>query len=150
MDYLKELMNDYDMIIQSNVDDTKRKLKVYKKVLHSGFCMVKPTKLTLKLFDTSDEFHWPGEEGEESKEYLYRWQQHRVDTIYLNSKLNSDQEYAWNLKLKILDEDEFCISKNYTKTNESAYIVHYNENERKILHPKNKIGKMRDNGHWLI
>jgi len=150
IDYLKELMNDYDMVIQSNVDDTKRKLKVYKKVLHSGFCMVKPTKLTLKLFDTSDEFHWPGEEGDESKEYLYRWQQHRVDTIYLNSKLNSEQEYAWNLKLKILDEGEFCVSKNYTKTNESAYIVHYNENERKILHPKNKIGKMRDNNHWFI
>ena len=25
MDYLKELMNDYDMVIQSNADDTKRK-----------------------------------------------------------------------------------------------------------------------------
>ena len=133
-----------------NVYDSKRKLKAFKKVLHPGFCIVKPTELTLRLFDTSTKFHWPNEDDESHLEYLYRWQQYRVDSIYFNSKLNSDEDYQKNLKIKILDEDEFCLSKNYTSTNDNAYIVHYNESDRKVLHPKNKIGRMKENNHWFI
>lgn len=150
MEYLYNLLEDYDLIVQSGADDSKRKLKAFKKVLHPGFCIVKPTELTLRLFDTSTKFHWPNEDDESHLEYLYRWQQYRVDSIYFNSKLNSDEDYQKNLKIKILDEDEFCLSKNYTSTNDNAYIVHYNESDRKVLHPKNKIGRMKENNHWFI
>ena len=150
MEYLFGLLEDYDLIVQSNVDDTKRKLKTFGKVLHSGFCIVKPSELTLRLFDTSEQYHFPGKPGPKDKEFLMRWQQHRVDMIYFNSKLNSDKDYAEKLNIKILDETEFCISSNFNSSEMNPYMVHYNENDRKILHPKNKIGKMRENNHWFI
>ena len=149
-DYLLKELEDYDLIIQSNADDTKIKLKKFKKVLHPGFCIVKPTELTLKLFDTSERYHFPGQEGEPDKEYLYRFQKDRMDMLYFNTRLNLTTEYFDNLRIKILDENEFCLSKNFNAENDVPYIVHYNENDRKVVHPKNKINRMRENDHWVI
>ena len=58
-----------------------------------------------------------------------------------------------DLKVKILNEDEFCLSYENKEKFESGlkpFIVHYNELPTRMFHPKNKIGKMRDNNHWLL
>ena len=134
---LKEYLNDYDLIIQSNVTEISE-LKYFHKILNPGFCFVKSTELTKELFDTSQEI-----------ELLYEGV--RPDEVYFNSKLNTDK--FKDLKVKILNEDEFCLSYENKEKFESGlkpFIVHYNELPTRIFHPKNKIGKMRDNNHWLL
>ena len=138
MEYLLKEFEEYDLIIQSNVRE-KEELKYFKKILNPGFCLVRSTELTMKLFDTK-----------ETLDLLYG--DVRVDETYFNSKLNSSDEYFKNLKIKILDEDEFCVSfENYERLKElDPYMVHYNELPTRIFHPKNKIGRMKQNGHWFI
>lgn len=133
---LKEYLNDYDLVIQSNVTENSE-LKYFHKILNPGFCFVKSTELTKELFDTSQEI-----------ELLYEGV--RPDEVYFNSKLNTVK--FKDLKVKILNEDEFCISfKNEEKLKKNEpYLVHYNELPSRILHPKNKIARMKDYGNWFL
>jgi hypothetical protein len=54
--------------------------------------------------------------------------------------------------MKILDEDEFCISyeggdkKQLNENN--PYMIHFAEYTDRIFHPKNKIGRMQEYNLW--
>ena len=53
------------------------------------------------------------------------------------------------LKIKILDEDQFSLSRNHKDEN-SPYIIHYNEDRTFQVHPRTKIKKMREHGVWVV
>jgi hypothetical protein len=138
LEYLHSEIQSNDLIIQYHAQ-TNRKLKYYRKVVNPGFCFVKPNDLTLKLFDTSEDC-----------DLLYS--DCREDIVYFNSKLNSTDCYYNNLKMKILDEDEFCISyeggdKKQLNEND-PYMIHFAEYTDRIFHPKNKIGRMQEYNLW--
>jgi hypothetical protein len=136
LDYLFDEIKKYDLIIQSDVR-VQPELKYFQKILNPGFCFVKPTPLTKELFDTSQRI-----------EFLY--DSIREDEIYFNSKLNTDK--FKDLKVKILNEDEFCISHENSerfKNGLEPSVVHYNELPWRMFHPKNKIARMSDNNHWI-
>ena len=74
----------------------------------------------------------------------------RKDMHYINNKLNATEDYD-DMRIKVLDEDEFCLSKNYNKKCEKTpYIVHYSENDKKVVHPKIKIRSLRENNHYFV
>ena len=137
LDYLFDEIKKYDLIIQSDVR-VQPELTYFQKILNPGFCFVKPTPLTKELFDTSQRI-----------EFLYDGI--REDEIYFNSKLNTEK--FKDLKVKILNEDEFCISHENSerfKNGLEPSVVHYNELPWRMFHPKNKIARMSDNNHWWI
>ena len=138
LDKLYSYIEQYDLIIQSNAE-VMEELSYYKTVVNPGFCMVRPTELTLKLFDTS-----------ESCEFLY--EDCRPDMAYINSKLNSSDIYHNNLKMKILDEDEFCVSLGLEDRLDTLdpYMIHFCEHKNRIFHPKNKIARMRSYDCYFV
>ena len=74
----------------------------------------------------------------------------RKDVLYFNSKLNATDDFI-DLRIKILDKAEFCLSRNYTKGgSDEPYMVHYSENDKKVVHPKIKIRRLRENNHYFV
>ena len=99
--------------------------------LCTGFYMVKPSDLTIDLFDTSEKLTLIGEQSDQN---------------YVHTKLQSDK-YS-HLKVDKLDQDSFPNGYRWYKWNKrlNPSIVHYNS----VDSIEGKIQKMKQFNHWLI
>lgn len=118
--YIYELLDDFDIVGQNDFDR-----------LCTGFYMVKPSDLTIDLFDTSDKLILDGEQGDQN---------------YIHTKLQQNK-YS-DLKVFKLDRDNFPNGyrwyKWHYKLNPS--IIHYNS----VNSIEGKIKNMKYFNHWLI
>jgi hypothetical protein len=120
IEYMYELLNDFDIVGQNDFDR-----------LCTGFYMVKPSCLTIDLFDTSEKLVLDGEQGDQN---------------YIHTKLQLDK-YS-NLKTHKLDRNNFPNGYRWYKWHKklNPSIVHYNS----ISSIKGKIDKMKQFNHWLV
>jgi hypothetical protein len=93
--------------------------------------MVKPSVLTIDLFDTSEKLVLDGEQSDQN---------------YIHTKLQSDK-YS-HVKVHKLDQDSFPNGYRWYKYNKKLEpsIVHYNC----VNSIEGKIQKMKQFNHWLI
>ena len=99
--------------------------------LCTGFYMVKPSNLTVDLFDTSEELILDGEQGDQN---------------YIHTKLQSDK-YS-HLKVHKLNRDNFPNGYRWYKWHKrlKPSIVHYNS----VDSIEGKMQNMKQFNHWLI
>ena len=120
IEYIYRLLDDFDIVGQNDFGR-----------LCTGFYMVKPSSLTIDLFDTNEKLVLDGEQSDQN---------------YVHTKLQSDK-YS-HLKVHKLDQDSFpngyCWYK-YCKTLRPS-IVHYNS----VDSIEGKIQKMKQFNHWLV
>jgi len=118
--HMHELLNDFDIVGQNDFGR-----------LCTGFYMVKPSDLTIDLFNTSQRITLDGEQGDQN---------------YIHTKLQSDK-YS-DLKVHKLDRDNFPNGYRWYKWHKklNPSIVHYNS----IESIEGKIDKMKQFNHWLI
>lgn len=120
IEYMHGLLDSFDIVGQNDFNR-----------LCTGFYMVKPSDLTMDLFDTSERVVLGGEQGDQN---------------YIHTKLQLDR-YS-ELKVHKLDRDKFPNGYRWYKwhTRLSPSIVHYNS----IESIEGKIDKMKQFNHWLI
>jgi hypothetical protein len=115
-----KILDDFDIVGQNDFGR-----------LCTGFYMVKPSDLTIDLFDTSEKLILDGEQSDQN---------------YIHTKLQSDK-YS-GLKVFKLDRDSFPNGyrwyKWHYKLNPS--IVHYNG----VNSIEGKIKNMKYFNHWLV
>ena len=118
--YMHELLNDFDIVGQNDFGR-----------LCTGFYMVKPSELTIDLFDTSEKLVLDGEQSDQN---------------YIHTKLQSDK-YS-DLKVHKLDPDNFPNGYRWYKYNKKLKpsIIHYNS----VDSIEGKIQKIKQFNHWLI
>lgn len=118
--HMHELLNDFDIVGQNDFGR-----------LCTGFYMVKPSDLTIDLFNTSQRITLDGEQGDQN---------------YIHTKLQSDK--CSDLKVCKLDRDNFPNGYRWYKWHKklNPSIVHYNS----IDSIEGKIQKMKQFNHWLI
>ena len=120
IEYIYRLLDDFDIVGQNDFGR-----------LCTGFYMVKPSDLTIDLFDTSEKLTLIGEQSDQN---------------YIHEKLQSDK-YS-GLKVHKLDQDSFPNGYRwykYCKTLRPS-IVHYNS----VDSIEGKIQKMKQFNHWLV
>ncbi len=120
IEYIYRLLDDFDIVGQNDFGR-----------LCTGFYMVKPSDLTIDLFDTSEKLTLIGEQSDQN---------------YVHTKLQSDK-YS-HLKTHKLDRDSFPNGYRWYKYNKKLKpsIVHYNS----VDSIEGKIQKMKQFNHWLI
>ena len=130
--YMHDLIEDFDIIAQE--DHTR---------LCTGFYMVKPSDLTIDLFDTSHRHSLKGEQSDQN---------------FINSKLNIGQDEDYDrpskfkkfdqLKIHLLDIDLFPYGHHWFENHQrlNPYIVHHNW----LASISKKIKSMKRFNHWLL
>lgn len=118
--YIYKLLDDFDIVGQNDFGR-----------LCTGFYMVKPSDLTIDLFDTREQVILDGEQSDQN---------------YIHTKLQSDK-YS-HLKVYKLDQDFFPNGYRWYKYNKklNPSIIHYNS----IDSIEGKIDKMKQFNHWLV
>jgi hypothetical protein len=131
IEHMYNLIENFDIVAQK---DSHR--------LCTGFYMVKPSDLTIDLFDASQRHSLIGEQSDQN---------------FINSKLNIGQEKTYNrpaqfkkfdqLKIHLLDIDLFPYGDHWFRNHQdlNPYIVHYNW----LSSISQKINSMKKFNHWL-
>tara|TARA_B100001029_G_C15059661_1_gene457298 strand:+ start:1092 stop:1790 length:699 start_codon:yes stop_codon:yes gene_type:complete len=138
--YLIEQMeiNNYDILFQH--DYAKDGDKIFS-VYCTGFYLVRPTKINIKLFDLSYNFF------KRSNKIIFQDNEEKSDQNYINTKLK--QKRFRNLKIGLLDKNLFpngwCWKKYNTQID--PFIIHYNCIEGGI---EGKIKEMKKFKHWIV
>jgi len=140
IDYMLSLLNIYDIVIQRDGVRWEAARNNRPPRLCTGFYMVKPTKLTLELFNTKYDRndHWIGKD--------------KTDQGYLNAKFWNNAKHDGiykDLKVKILDIDTFPNGSHwyeYSKFIKDPYIVHYNYKGT----VEQKTNAMKKYNHWIL
>jgi len=136
---MTELIKTYDIIFQSDYSGEGDSIKQwgYKKrnpQICTGFFMVKPSPLTIDLFDPEN--------------YTLKSKNVKCDQAYINEKLRLVPKYE-KLKIKVLSLDYFPTGSywyNFHKRKIKPFVIHFNW----LRSFKQKINKMKLEKLWII
>jgi len=135
LDELFSYLNEYDLIIMAD-GGYLPDYDIQKEILNTNFCLVKPSDYTISLF------HPRGYIDEKLKD-------DREEISVFNNKLNSKPKYAKNIKIKILNASEYCMSDNYYKSGNEK-IVNFTTEELLSKHPRTIIKSFKQAKCWYI
>ena len=128
-------LENYDMIVMQD-GGYLPDYDYEKSILNFNFCLVKPSDYTIGLFH-------PRGGGEEKLKY------DREDVSFFNDKLNSKKKFTKNIKIKILDSNEYCMSDEYYKSGEEK-IVNFTTEDLFEKHPRTIIKSFKQANCWYI
>jgi hypothetical protein len=144
-EYLMQLGNKHEVLFQIETYFNKQKRRWLKTEVNTGFIWAKPTKNIIKLFD----YNRGDEHGTKTQQFLINWRLKTFKTRrwYPNiPSIPSDTEIRYD-RLKLEEFPTWVSWQNMkNKTREQSYVLHYNDTS----YLDTKIGRMKQQGHWLL
>ena len=128
-------LKDYDMVVMADGGHLPE-YDFQKSILNFNFCLVKPSDYTIGLFH-------PRGSGDPVLQY------DRNDVSIFNDKLNSKRKFTKNIKIKILNEAEYCMSDSYSATGVEK-IINFDTEDSFDKHPRTLIKNIKKLNCWYI